>query len=216
MSACCSIISPLYFRYTSNILPLYRPRAPLVHLWGPRRQNGVSAESVPGFDSAGLSAIQMKLPFAVNPPSSRVNCHSPALAARSSSTTKKPDFDSGLSATFYTENYFKSSLDAAPQIYACQPHTVRLLRFCITDDDNIPEPLSPSCHQLWGQGKTRQNGRKTALPPRAVTAGGGCCPSRPCVWRPGVLSSTRRFGDVYQGWRSNAARRCELTPGCYL
>ena len=31
-------------------------------------------------------------------------------ATRSSSTTKKPELDSGLSATFYTENYFKSSL----------------------------------------------------------------------------------------------------------
>jgi hypothetical protein len=47
-----------------------------------------------------------------------------AEAARSSSTTKKPELDSGLSATFYTENNFKSSLDAAPQICACQPHTV--------------------------------------------------------------------------------------------
>src|ERR1017187_7624330 len=45
-------------------------------------------------------------------------------ATPSSSTTKKPELDSGLSATFYTENYFKSSLDAAPQICACQPHTV--------------------------------------------------------------------------------------------
>jgi hypothetical protein len=40
------------------------------------------------------------------------------------STTKKPELDSGLSATFYIENNFKLPLDAAPQICACQPHTV--------------------------------------------------------------------------------------------
>jgi hypothetical protein len=39
-------------------------------------------------------------------------------------TTKKPESHSGLLATFYTENNSNSSLDAAPQIYAYQPHTV--------------------------------------------------------------------------------------------
>jgi hypothetical protein len=37
---------------------------------------------------------------------------------------KKAGLGSGLSATFYTENYSKSLLDAAPQIYAGQLHTV--------------------------------------------------------------------------------------------
>jgi hypothetical protein len=64
-------------------------------------------------------------------------------------STKKPELDSGLSATFYTENYTKASLDAAPQIYACQPHTVRLLRFGIVNVMNIAERLSPACHQFW-------------------------------------------------------------------
>jgi hypothetical protein len=64
-------------------------------------------------------------------------------------TTKKPELDSGLSATFYTENHTKASLDAAPQIYACQPHTVRLLRFGIVNVMNIAERLSPACHQFW-------------------------------------------------------------------
>jgi hypothetical protein len=73
-------------------------------------------------------------------------------AVKTPGTTKKPELYSGLSATFYTENRAKSDFDAAPQIYACQPHTVRLLRFCIVNADTIPEPLSLSCHQLWGQG----------------------------------------------------------------
>ena len=60
----------------------------------------------------------------MNSPSSQADQRRPSLAARGFSTTKKPEFYSGLSATFYTENYFKSSLDAAPQICACQPHTV--------------------------------------------------------------------------------------------
>ncbi|HOX55817.1 MAG TPA: hypothetical protein PLC99_02920 [Verrucomicrobiota bacterium] len=47
-----------------------------------------------------------------------------ALLQAGASTTKKPEFDSGLLATFYTENNLKSYLDAAPQIYACQLHTV--------------------------------------------------------------------------------------------
>jgi hypothetical protein len=43
---------------------------------------------------------------------------------RSFGTTKKPEPNSGLLATFHTENNSKSFFDAAPQIYACQPHTV--------------------------------------------------------------------------------------------
>ena len=52
-----------------------------------------------------------------------IRCRS-LIAAGSVSTTERPEFRSGLSATFYTENFSKSSPDAAPQICACQPHTV--------------------------------------------------------------------------------------------
>jgi hypothetical protein len=109
-------------------------------------------------DSAGLSAIQIKSPLSMKSPSRQANRRLPSLAAHGFSTTKKPELYSGLSATFYTENHSKSSLDAAPQIYACQPHTVRLLRYCIVNADNIPELLFPACHQLWGQGQALQKG----------------------------------------------------------
>ncbi len=78
-------------------------------------------------------------------------------------TTKKPELDSGLLATFYTEKHTKFTLDAAPQIYACQPHTVRLLRFCIVNNETIPEPVSVACHQLWGHRQARQNRPVDAL-----------------------------------------------------
>ena len=77
-------------------------------------QNGPSAELI-----RAIRELKQR-----NPRFGCLNHGLTVLAAQGFSTTKKPELDSGLSATFYTENKSKSSLDAAPQICACQPHTV--------------------------------------------------------------------------------------------
>ena len=77
-------------------------------------QNGPSAELI-----RAIRELKQR-----NPRFGCLNHGLTVLAAQGFSTTKKPELDSGLSATFYTENKSKLSLDAAPQICACQPHTV--------------------------------------------------------------------------------------------
>jgi hypothetical protein len=69
----------------------------------------------PSRNHAGLKVKLLKVPPAQQ---------EKMLRQQLSGTTKKPELYSGLSATIYTENNSKSLFDAAPQIYAYQPHTV--------------------------------------------------------------------------------------------